>query len=62
MKVTTFTVMNDFETANLLITNPNSKVRVRTKKIVRRRCYVIRYDQWTEYAQNLVERDKNYEE
>lgn len=61
MKVTTFTVMNDFETANLLLINQNSKVRVRTKKIVRRRCYVIRYDQWTEYAHNLVDREKNYE-
>lgn len=59
IKVTTLTAINDFETANLLITNSNSKVRVRTKKIAKRRCYIIKYDEWTEYVQTIVERDEN---
>ena len=59
IKVTTFTAINDFETANLLITNSNSKVRVRTKKIAKRRCYIIKYNEWTEYVKTIVERDGN---
>ena len=59
IKVTTLTAINDFETANLLITNSNSKVRVRTKKIAKRRCYIIKNDEWTENVQTIFERDEN---
>lgn len=46
--------MNDFYIAGLLNVD-KSKNGSRTKKIAGKRCYVISYDLWEDYARNIIE-------
>ena len=55
-KATISTVMNDFEAAGLLNMD-NSKQHCRTKKLAGKRCYVITFSSWKEYAKNVIEKD-----